>query len=430
MVGVLFGAFLILLVFGVPIAFSIGLGSLIPTILQGNIPLTLVVSRMFGGIDSFPLMAIPFFVLSGTLAGACHLTEKIVDLASYLVGRMRAGLAHCNIVAAMLFGGITGSAVAESAALGSILIPGMASKNYPRPYAAAVTATAAVIGSIIPPSTLMIIYGYLTGVSTGQLFLGGAIPGVMVGLALMITAHIQAVRLGIEPDGAAEKRTLQGFLKVGRTSGPAMLIPVIILGGIIGGFFTPTEAGVVAVVVVLLLGQFVYSGFTKGELRKAVLSAGYTTAMVFMILGASQVFANLLTRARFQSTLLDILTTVSGVPEIQMLLILVALIFLGLFIDATAVLIMFAAPLAKVCEAIGYDPVHSGVAIVIACLIGGVTPPVGTLMFIAAGIAKISIGAAARGILPFVIALIIVNVIIALVPDIVVFLPDLVFSKE
>jgi C4-dicarboxylate transporter DctM subunit len=427
MIGVLFGSFLILLILGVPIAFAIGLGSLIPILLQGNIPLTLIVSRMFGGIDSFPLMAIPFFVLTGTLAGACSLTERIVDLASYLVGRLRAGLAHCNIVAAMLFGGITGSAVAESAALGSILIPGMVAKKYPPAYAAAVTATASVIGSIIPPSTLMIIYGYLTGVSTGRLFLGGAIPGILVGLALMITAHIQAVRLGIGVDPELKQRSFRGFLYVARDSGPALLIPLVILGGIIGGVFTPTEAGVVAVVTVLILGQFVYGGFTLPKLREAFLSAGYTTAMVMLILGTSTVFANILTRSRFQSTLIDLLSTVSPIPEVQMLMILLSLIFLGLFIDATAVLIMFAAPLAAVCAAIGYDPVHSGVAIVIACLIGGVTPPVGTLLFIAAGIARIGISAASKAILPFVIALMLVNALVALFPQIVLFLPNLAF---
>lgn len=427
MIGVLMGCFLILLVIGVPIAFAIGLGSLYPIITSGNIPLELVISRMFGGIDSFPLMAIPFFVLGGSLATACSLTEKIVGMASFLVGRMRAGLAHCNIVAAMLFGGITGSAVAESAAFGSILIPGMVAKKYPPAYAAGVTASASVIGSIIPPSTLMIIFAYLTGTSTGRMFLGGAIPGVLVGLALMITAHILAVRHNIGVDETAKPRTLAGLKTTLRECGPAFAIPAVILGGIVGGIFTPTEAGVVAVVVVLLLGQFVYGGFTFRSLRKAFLEAGYTTSMVMLILATSTVFANLLTRARFQSTLIDMLGSVSSIPEIQMLLILLSLIGLGLFIDATAVLIMFAAPLAAVCAGIGYDPVHAGVCIVIACLIGGVTPPVGTLLFIAAGIARIKISEASIGIAPFVLALIIVNIIVMLVPQLVLFLPNLAF---
>lgn len=427
MVGVLFGTFLILLVIGVPIAFAIGLGALVPIVLQGNVPLTLVVSRMFGGMDSFPLMAIPFFVLTGTLAGACNLTEKIVAFAAFLVGRMRAGIAHCNIVAAMLFGGITGSAVAESAALGSMLIPGMRAKGYPPGFAAGVTATASVIGSIIPPSTLMIIYGYLTGVSTARLFLGGAIPGVLVGASLMVAAHLEARRLGVGVDHNAERRTWVAFKRVLKESGPAFLIPLVILGGIVGGFFTPTEAGVVAVVTVLLLGTFVYGGFTLKRLKHAVLSAGYTTAMVMLILATSTVFANILTRARFQSTLLDLLSAVSPIPEVQMLLIIVSLLFLGLFIDATAVLIMFATPLAAVCAAIGYDPVHAGVVIVMACLIGGVTPPVGTLMFIAAGIAGIGLTEASRGILPFIMALLVALLLVLFLPPLVTFIPSVAF---
>lgn len=427
MVGVLFGTFLLLLVLGVPIAFAIGLGALLPIIIQGNIPLSLVVSRMFGGIDSFPLMAIPFFVLTGTLAGACNLTEKIANLAAFMVGRMRAGLAHVNIVASMLFGGVTGSAVADAAATGSMMIPAMKSQGYPAGYSAAVTAASSVIGSIIPPSTLMIIYGYLTGVSTGRMFLGGVIPGILVGGALMVVAHLEAVRLGVGFDNDARARDWKAFKALVKDSGPAMIIPVVIIGGIVGGFFTPTEAGVVAVVTILLIGTFVYRGFTWERLRLAFLGAGYTTAMVMMILAASTVFANLLTRARFQSELIGLLSAVSPIPEVQMLLVIAALLFLTLFIDATAVLIMFAAPLAAVSAALGYDPVHSGIVIVVACLIGGVTPPVGTLLFISAGIAKISVAEASKAILPFIAALIAVNVLIMLVPPLVTWLPGIAF---
>lgn len=427
MVGVLFGSFLILLVIGVPIAFAIGLAALVPIVLQGNIPLTLVVSRMFGGIDSFPLMAIPFFVLTGTLAVACKLTDRIAALAAWMVGRMRAGLAHVNIVASMLFGGVTGSAVADAAATGSMMIPAMKSQGYPASYSAAVTAASSVIGSIIPPSTMMIIYGFLTGVSTGRMFLGGVIPGILIGLALMAVAYLQAVRLGIGHNADTSPRTFGSFLAILKDSGPAMLVPVIIIGGIVGGFFTPTEAGVVAVVTILLLGALVYRGFTLAGLRKAFLSAAYTTAMVMMILAASTVFANLLTRARFQATLIEFLGAVSTVPEVQMLLILAILLFLTLFIDATAVLIMFAAPLSAVCAALGFDRIHSGILIIIACLIGGVTPPVGTLLFIAAGIARISILEAAKAILPFVLALIAVNILLLFAPFLITWLPTVAF---
>jgi len=429
MVMTLFSVFMILMLIGVPIAFAIGLATLVPIVLDGKIPFTLVISKIFGGMDSFPLMAIPFFVLTGTLAGACNLTDRITALAAFLVGRMRAGLAHVNVVAAMLFGGITGSAVAETAALGSLLIPSMVRRGYPAAYAAGLTACAGCIGALIPPSVLMIIYGFLTGVSTGKLFLGGAVPGVLVGLALMFVAYVISVRKGFGKNEDASPRTLRGFAAVLKESGPALLIPVIIIGGIIGGIFTPTEAGVIAVATVLALGVFVYGGFTLRKLKDAFLSAALTTSMVMLILATSTVFANLLTRARFQSQLITLLGSITPVPEFQMVLILGFLLFLGCFIDATAVLIMFAAPLFAVGAQLGYDPVHFGVAIVMCCLMGGVTPPVGTMLFIGAGIAKISLGEASRGIFPFVLALIFVLGLVAFVPPLVTWLPTLAFGK-
>jgi tripartite ATP-independent transporter DctM subunit len=428
MIPVLFGSFLILLLVGVPIAFSIGLAALLPIYLEGNIPLSLVISRMFGGIDSFPLMAIPFFILTGSLANACNMTDKIMALAAFIVGRMRAGLAHCDIIASMLFGGITGSAVADAASQGAVLIPAMKAKGYPAPYAAAVTSASSVMGSIIPPSTLMIIYGYLTGVSTGRLFLGGVIPGILVGVALMVVAHFEAVRLKIGVDQVARERNWAEFVRVMKSSGPAMLIPVIILGGITGGFFTPTEAGVIAIATILVLGTFVYDGFTLPKLRKAFISAGFTTAMVMLILATSTVFANLMTRARVQAEMIEFLQSMTAVPELQMALVILALLGLGLFIDATAVLIMFAAPLAAVSAGLGYDPIHAGIVFVVACLIGGLTPPVGTLLFIGAGIARIRISEASVAILPFVIALIFMTFVFMLVPPLVTWLPNLAFQ--
>src|SRR5512144_3296095 len=372
MVTTLFSVFMVLMLMGVPIAFAIGLATFVPLIFDGRMPFTLVISKMFGGMDSFPLMAIPFFVLTGTLAGACNLTDRITALAAFLVGKLRAGLAHVNIVAAMLFGGITGSAVAETAALGSILIPSMVRRGYPAGYAAGLTACAGTIGALIPPSVLMIIYGFLTGVSTGKLFLGGAVPGVLVGVALMFVAWVISVRRGFGRNEDATPRTVAGLVRVLKESGPALLIPVIIIGGIIGGVFTPTEAGVVAVVTVLVLGAFVYGGFSRAKLREAFLSAALTTSMVMLILATSTVFANLLTRARFQSQLIGLLSSITTVPDLQLLVILAFLLLLGCFIDATAILIMFASPLFAVGAQLGFEPVHFGVTIVMCCLLGGV----------------------------------------------------------
>ncbi len=425
MLGILVSAFFILLILGVPIAFAIGVATFIPLLLDGRLPFTLVITRMFGGMDSFPLMAIPFFVLTGTLASTCNLVDRIMLLANFLVGRMRAGLAQVDIVTSMLFGGVSGSAVADCAATAGILIPSMTNKGYPASYAVGVCATSSTIGALIPPSIPMIIYGFLTGVSTGQLFLAGALPGVLVGILLMITAYIISVRGNFGRNDDAPRRTMSGFAYAMKESGPALTIPFIIIGGIVGGVFTPTEAGIVAATAVLVIGHFFYGGFTWRKIRRAVMEAALTTSMVFLILSASTVFANLLTRAQFQSQAVGMLNVLTTVPELQLLLVVVLLLILGCFLDGTAILIMFAAPLHSVGMALGYDPLQFGTIIVMCCLIGGVTPPVGTLMFISAAVARIGISEASRGIFPFFLALCAALLLVAVFPPLTTFLPKL-----
>ena len=423
MLGILVSAFFILLILGVPIAFAIGAATFVPLLFDGRLPFTLVITRMFGGMDSFPLMAIPFFVLTGTLASACNLVDRIMQLASFLVGRMRAGLAQVDVVTSMLFGGVSGSAVADCAATAGILIPSMTNKGYPASYAVGVCATSSTIGALIPPSSPMIIYGFLTGVSTGQLFLAGALPGILVGVLLMFTAYIVSIRGGFGRNDDAPRRTLQGLVVAVRESAPALTIPFIIIGGIVGGAFTPTEAGIVASVAVLVIGHFFSGGFTVRKLRQAVMGAALTTSMVMLILAASTVFANLLTRAQFQSHTVELLSLITTVPAFQLFLVVVLLLILGCFIDGTAILIMFAAPLYGVGQALGYDPLQFGTIVVMCCLIGGVTPPVGTLMFISAAVARIGISEASRGIFPFFLALCLALLLVALFPPLTTLLP-------
>ena len=428
MLVILISAFFILLIVGVPVAFSIGAATFFPLILDDRLPFTLVITRMFGGMDSFPLMAIPFFVLTGTLASACNLVDRIMLLASFIVGRMRAGLAHVDVVTSMLFGGVSGSAVADCAATAGILIPSMTNKGYPASYAVGVCATSSTIGALIPPSIPMIIYGFLTGVSTGQLFLAGALPGVLVGILLMVTAYIVSIRGGFGQNDDAPRRTLRGLVVAVRESAPALTIPFIIIGGIVGGAFTPTEAGIVAAVAVLVIGHFFYGGFTFFKLRQAVMSAALTTSMVMIILAASTVFSNLLTRAKFQSEAIYLLNVITTVPGLQVLLIVIFLLILGCFIDGTAILIMFAAPLYGVGQALGFDPLQFGTIIVMCCLIGGVTPPVGTLLFISAAVARIGLAEASRGIFPFFLALCLATLLVALFPPLTTLLPRLLLG--
>lgn len=412
-----------------PIAFAIGLASLAIILLDGRMPLTLVPSRMFAGMDSFPLMAIPFFILTGELCNASGLTERIIRLANVLVGRhVRAGLAKVNIVASMLFAGVSGSVTADSSAMGSLLIPAMTRSGYGRDYSVAVTATSSTVGALIPPSILMVLYGFLAQVSIGRLFLGGFVPGLMVGGALLLVAHLVAVRRGYDFRDTLEPGAVPGLGEAFKDAWLALVIPLVIMGGIVGGIFTPTEAGVIAVALALVAGVVVYRTLNGRALHGAFLDAAITTTIVMFILATSSVFANLLARARFQSLLVDGLAALSPDPTIQLLAIMTFLFVLGFVIDVTALLIMFAAPLAIIGITLGFDPVHFGVVIVLISLIGAVTPPVGTLLLLSCGIAGIPLSHVLKVIWPFIAALVAVNLVLVFVPELVLFVPRLFFG--
>jgi tripartite ATP-independent transporter DctM subunit len=429
MIGLLFSVFFAFLVLGVPVAFAIGLASLVGILWDGRIPLTLIPARVFAGMDSFPLMAIPFFILTGELANQSGLTERIIRLANLLIGRrIRAGLAHVNITASMLFSGVSGSVVADSSAMGSILIPAMVKCGFDRDYAVAVTATSSTIGALVPPSILMVLYGFLANVSIGQLFLGGLVPGLMVGFALMLVAHIVAVRRGYGVMALPDQDDGPGaLLRAVADAAIALIVPLVIIVGIVGGLFTPTEAGVIAVACVLAAGLVLYRTLDLRKLETALVDAAVTTTIVMMILGMTSVFANLLARARFQSQLLTLLGTVAQDPTLQLLVIMAMLFVLGFVIDTTALIILFAPPLAMIGLQLGFDPVHFGVVIVMIALIGAVTPPVGTLLFLGCGIARIPLVAVLGVIWPFIAALLSINLLIVFVPELVLFLPRLLF---
>ncbi len=430
-IALLFSLFFILLVAGIPIAFTIGLSSLGVVLMEGRLPGIIVISKMFAGMDSFPLMAIPFFILTGTLANAGGLTERIFRLANALVGhRIRAGLAHVNIVASMIFAGISGSVVADSSAMGSMLIPGMTKAGFDKDYSVAVTATSSTIGALIPPSVVMVIYGFQAEQSIGQLFLGGAIPGFLVGLSLMVVAHLVAVRRGYKLTTEATSKTyMQELWDALRHAGLALVIPVIIIGGIVGGVCTPTEAGVLAAASVFLISGLAYRTLTWRQVEEAFVDAAVMTAVVMLILGVSAIFANIMTRAHFQTQALNFLETLAGGNTTGQLFVIMAfLFFLGLLVDVTPILIMFGASLGALCLQIGYDPIHFGVVIVMTTLMGACTPPVGMLLILDCGIAGIRLSESFKVLLPFVGALYLVCILVALFPALSLFLPRLLFG--
>ncbi|MDR5906467.1 TRAP transporter large permease [Franzmannia qiaohouensis] len=422
---VLFGVFLVLLVIGLPIAFALGLASLAYLLLEG-ISLTIVPQRMYAGIDTFVLLCIPGFVLAGNLMNVGNITEHIVRFANALLGHIRGGLGLANVGGSMIFGGISGTAVADSASIGSVMIPGMARSGYDKPFAAAVTAASSTVGPIIPPSVPMIIAGSLSGVSVGRMFLAGAIPGLLLGLAMMITVYILAVRRGY-PRG--ERATFMELLREGRTAFWALLMTVIILYGIIGGFFTPTEASIVASLYALVVGMYVYKGLSWRKLPGILSDTVLTSSALLLLVGLANLFGWILTSEQVPQMIAALILSISENPIIVILILNLILLFVGAFMETIAALIILFPALLGVATGVGVDPVHFAVIAVLNLMIGLTTPPVGVCLFVVAGIGKLPMLTVARAIVPFLLCNIGVLLLVSYVPAVSLWLPTLIMGE-
>lgn len=413
---------IVLMAIGVPVAFSLGLAGVIALVLGSTIPLTVVPQRMLVNIDSFPLMAIPFFMLAGEVMSKGGASQRLVNFASTLVGHFRAGLAMVAIVATAIFAGISGSAAADTAAIGSLLIPAMISKGYQKGWAAALQGCAGALGPIIPPSLVMIIYGSLTGISISELFLGGIGPGIAIALALMFVTYLESYRFDLprEPKASWAARG-----EATKDAIWALVLPVIILGGILGGIFTATEAGVVAALYAVLIGMFVYKEITWRDLHQIFLDACANTAMIMLIVATASVCSWLLAAGRVPQSIVAYLTTLSANPHVIMFLIIAFILLVGCLIETVAAAIILIPILFPIGEQMGFDPVHLGVVIVISLVFAGVTPPVGVLLFITSSIAKSSFSETCRYLLKYLVAIFVVLFLAAYVPPIVTFIPNL-----
>lgn len=403
-----------------PIAFAIGIASIIVMQLL-DLPMSMAITQTFGGIDSFSLMAIPFFILAGQIMGKARIVEQIVDFANSLVGRLRGGLGHVNILASMIFSGVSGSGVADASAIGSLLIPSMVKQGYAKDFSVAVTASSATIGPIIPPSIPLILYGILTRQSIGRLFLGGVIPGLLIGFGLMGMNYLVCVKRNYI--FRQEKTSVKGIIVSFFRSSGALIMPVIIVGGITSGIFTATEAGVIAVVYGFLFGMLVTRALKFHHIPKVLVDSATTAAIVMYIIAMATIFSNILSRLRFQHIVVTNLLNFTGDPTLAVLLIIGFLLFLGLFIDPTAVIVMFAPTLAGAGAKLGYDPIHFGVLMIVVMLIGAVTPPVGSMLFISCGIARISIEESFIVLIPFIVVLIFVALVVLFIPQTALWLP-------
>ena len=422
MILTLFGCFFLLLLLGVPVAFSTGLAALLVVLTEPIVQERLLITKTFGGMDSFTLMAIPFFVLAGEVMSRSGLTKRIVDLAIALVGHFRAGLAYVTVIANILMAGVSGSASADTAATGSILIPAMKEQGYKPEFAALMVAFSAMMAPLIPPSIFLIIYGSMSGVSIGRLFLAGIIPGLLVGLSLLILAFIltRFSSFRVEAVTFSGTRLKEATMKAGW----ALVMPFVIIGGIRFGIFTPTEAGIVAVVYALFYGFVIERSLDLKSLRELTMSAALSAANIMMIVGFAAVFGTILALGRFEQQVTSVLFSITTEPLLVVTILIITLTLIGGLMDEISTAVLFVPTLAAIGAQMGFDPVQFGVVMVLAIMMGAVMPPVGTLLFIGVSLARIPLSRILGLVWVFLIPLLLVNLLIAFVPFLTTYLPS------
>jgi C4-dicarboxylate transporter, DctM subunit len=423
LVTLLFTTFAVCLVLGVPVGISLGLAAAV-YLVGAEIDLSVVPQFMFAGMDSFVLLCIPGFVLAGNLMNGGGITDQIVRFGNAVVGHVRGGLGLANVLGSMIFAGISGTAVAETASIGSVMIPAMRKSGYDAPFAAAVTAAASTVGPIIPPSVPMIIVGTLTGLSVGKMFLAGAVPGIMLGLGMMVTVYILSRKRGYP------KGVWGGFRHVLSTSKGAfwaLLMTGVILFGIVGGFFTPTEASIVSALYAFVVGLFIYKGFKLSQIPGILLESAIGSGALILLVGLANVFGWILTSEQIPQAIADAMLSLTTNKYLIILLINILLLIVGTFMETIAALIILFPPLLAVAVKVGIDPIHFATFAVLNLMIGLTTPPVGVCLFVAANIAKISLGAISRAIWPFLICNIVILFLVSYIPEISLWLPGIFY---
>jgi tripartite ATP-independent transporter DctM subunit len=412
-----------LLCLGIPIAICLGGSALVYLLLSGqDISLTILTQTTFAGIASFPLLAIPLFMLAGNLMNEGGLTQDLVRFARLLLGHISGGLGLATILASAIFAAISGAAVATAVAIGMVMIPAMRDAGYEEDVAAAVTATASCMGPIIPPSIPFIVYGVIANVSIGALFLGGVVPGIMLGIGLMIYMYYVARKRGYP----VEPQATMGEVAVGAWKAlPALLMPVIIMGGILSGVFTPTEAAGVVVVYALIVGMFFYRRLKWRRLPDVLLNAGLESAMVMLLLGLSEPFSWVVAVEQLPQLMIEAIGQISDSPWVVLLLINIALVIIGIPIETAPALVIVAPVLAPMAEKLGIDPIHMGLVVCFNLVLGLITPPVGAVLFAVCGMSSLSLERLSKAIwAPFWIA-IAVLILITYIPALTTLLPKL-----
>lgn len=416
-------AFVLLLVIGVPISISIGASAVLGCLSLGY-PLVVIGQKMVSGIDSFLLIAVPLFILAGNLMNAGKITEKIFDTAKELVGWIPGGLGHANVVASIIFAGMSGSAVADAGGLGAIEMEAMKKNGYDEDYAGAVTAASSVIGPIFPPSIPLIIYGSVASVSVDQLFMGGVVPGLLMGVLLMVMVLYFAIVRRYERHPFRLRALIRQFLG----SIPALITPVIILCGFVVGWFTPTEASSIAVIYSLLIALFLYRTLDWKSFKKCLKDSAISSANTLFIIGTSTLFTYVMAMEGISRQFADVILGISSNPNVVLLVINVLLLVLGMVMEPGAILTLMLPVLLPIANGLGLDLVHFGVMVVLNLMIGQVTPPFGVCLFVISDVNKLKLERLYRSILPFLVPLILTLILVTYIPGIVTALPNALLS--
>ncbi len=423
----MFGTLFLLLIMGIPIAICIGFAAIVG-ILSGPLPLSPIVvgQRMFTAIDSFPFMAIPFFMLAGGIMEHGGISKRLIRLASALVGSFRGGLGLITVVASAFFGAISGSNPATVAAIGGIMVPSMVREGYKPPFAAATAAAAGTLGVVIPPSIPMITYGVVAGVSIGDLFIAGIVPGFILAFVLCVCASQMAKRLNVPTSGAFK---LEELFSAFYGAILALFMPIIILGGIYGGIFTPTEAGAVATLYSLIVSFFIYQEMDMPTMRKVIINAGVSTAIVFFVIACSQSFAWLLNVGKVSEAIVNGMMAITTNAFVLLLFINVCLLFLGVFLETQAIILLVTPILLPIAAKIGVDPLVLGIIIIVNTSLGMITPPMAVNLFVAQGLVRehgTTLEQVSKYILPFFFVELAVVLLLSYVPTVALGLVHLV----
>ncbi|MGQ7249212.1 TRAP transporter large permease [Halomonas sp. V046] len=424
---VILGALVLLIGLGLSVAVALGLVSVGFYAIQGDFDiLSMLPQRMFSATTGFTLLAIPFFILAGNLMNTGGITHRIFRFADACVGHIRGGLGQVNVLASLFFSGMSGAAVADAAGLGQVELKAMADRKYDPDFSAAITAASSTIGPVFPPSIPFVLYSSITGVSVAQLFLAGVVPGVLMALALMLAVYVHALRHKMA------RRDHIDWREIGRSFMSALLsllTPVIIIVGVFGGMFTPTEAGVMASAYALFLSMAVYKEVQFSDLPQVIWDTLVHTVRVMFVIAAAGFFGWLLIHQRIPNQLVEALLSISGSPAIIMSIIVVILLILGMFLEGIAVIVLTVPLFLPVVTQIGVDPVHFGVIMIMCSMVGLLTPPVGMVLFATSSIANISVGRLSRALTPYLIGLFAVLMAVITIPAISTWLPELMMGS-